>query len=131
VPEAPVINRPPITCSLNERLVDDNCICLDGFYVIQGVCTECAAPNYYDEQNGICRPKCGQNQVLDFNSLTCICISGFYDINGNCGGCGAFAVYNARTKSCDCIQGYTLNSGNCIPATRAPLRPRGPDILPS
>lgn len=120
VQPAPAPIPTPTTCTLNQQLVNGICICLDGFYLIQGVCTYCAAPNYYDAQLAICRPTCGLNQVLDINTITCICNSGFYLINGKCGSCSAFSIYNVVTKACDCIQGYTLNNGNCIIATHAP-----------
>jgi hypothetical protein len=119
-PPAPTPVPVPPTCTLNQHLVNNICVCLDGFYLIKGACTYCAAPNYYDAQQAICRPVCGLNQVLDLTSLTCICQSGFYNVNGQCGGCPAYSVYNSQTKACDCVQGYTLNSGNCIPATHAP-----------
>lgn len=114
----------PPTCSINQQLVDNICQCLPNFYLVKGVCTYCVAPNYYDAQSAICRPTCSANQVLDINSLTCICQSGFFNINGKCGGCQAYSTYNPKAKSCDCIQGYTLNNGNCIPATRAPVPTR-------
>jgi hypothetical protein len=110
----------PPTCTLNQQLVNGVCVCLPGFYIIKGACTYCAAPNYYDAQLAVCRPVCKLNQVLDLNSLTCLCQPGLYNINGQCGGCPAYAVYNDNTKKCYCIQGYTLNAGNCIPATHAP-----------
>ena len=121
VPPAPAPTPVVPTCSLNQQLVNNICVCLSGFYLIQGVCTYCAAPNYYDAQLDLCRPTCQLNEVLDLNTVTCICISGFYSINGTCGGCPAYSIYNTITKNCDCIQGYTLNNGNCIIATHAPL----------
>lgn len=87
------------------------------------MCTYCAAPNYYDAQLAICRPTCGTNEVLNFNTLVCECQGGFYKINGVCGGCQPYATYNKFTQKCDCIQGYVLNNNNCIPATRPPLPP--------
>lgn len=130
VPPAPTPAPKVPTCGLNERLVGQNCICIDGFYLIKGVCTYCAAPNYYDAQLAICRPKCRTNEVLDFNTLKCVCQGGFFNINGICGSCQPYAVYSASSKSCECIQGYVLNDGNCIPATRAPV-PTKPLPVPS
>jgi len=129
-PTVPPTPLPP-TCSINQKLVNGNCICLEGFYVIQGVCTYCAAPNYYDPKIGLCRPTCTANQVLDLNSLTCLCLSGFYNIQGVCGSCQAYSAYNIYTKTCDCIQGYVLSGSICIPKTQAPLPPTPLPVPPS
>lgn len=120
-PPQPVVPE-PIVCKLNEQLVNGICTCLKDFYLIKGVCTYCVAPNYYDAQYAICRPKCELNQVLDLNSNTCICNSGFVNVNGKCGVCPAYSIYNKVAAQCDCIVGYTFNSGACIPATTAPIR---------
>ena len=48
----------PIVCALNQELVSGTCVCLKDFYLVKGTCTYCVAPNYYDPQNAICRPKC-------------------------------------------------------------------------
>jgi len=44
-------------------------------------------PNFYDAQNGICRPTCSQNEQLDLATLTCACIGGYNTIKGQCGRC--------------------------------------------
>lgn len=116
------------SCSINQKLINDNCVCLDNFYLIKGICTYCAAPNYYDAQLAICRPYCKINEVFDINSLICICNSGFFNINGECSVCIPFSTYNIYQKRCDCIQGYTLNNGNCIPSTRPPVISNPPSI---
>lgn len=61
VPPAPVPVPVPPTCTINQQLVNGICVCLEGFYLIKGVCTYCAAPRYYDAQLAVCRPTCGLN----------------------------------------------------------------------
>ena len=113
---------PPV-CSINERLLNNICICIEDFYFIKGQCTYCPAPNTYDPQLAICKPRCQLNEVLDINVVKCVCASGFNDINGNCGKCRPYSVYNKNTRTCDCVQGYVLNNFNCIPETHAPIKP--------
>ena len=125
-PPAPVIP----TCGVNQRLVNNICTCLNGFYLIKGVCTECASPNYYDAQLAVCRPTCSANQQLDLNTLKCICLGGFNNINGECGVCPAYSVYNADAQTCSCIDGYTFDSGLCIPKTSVPMPPIGLPVEP-
>lgn len=60
-PPTPAPQPTPPTCSLNQRLSNNICVCNDGYYVIKGACTYCAAPNYYDSQLALCRPPCGLN----------------------------------------------------------------------
>jgi len=120
----PVPVPQPITCSINQQLVNGTCVCLKDFYVVKGVCTYCVAPNYYDTQNAICRPTCAINQVLDLGTNTCICNSGFVNIQGQCGQCPAYSVYNKLAAQCACINGYTFNSGACIPSTTPPTIPQ-------
>jgi len=59
-PPQPVL-PPPVVCGLNQENINGVCTCLKDFYLIKGVCTYCVAPNYYDSQNAICRPKCKLN----------------------------------------------------------------------
>lgn len=120
----PVRPQPPtpILCSLNQELVNGVCVCLKDFYLVKGVCTYCVSPNFYDAQFAICRPQCASNQVYDLNTNTCVCNGGFVNINGQCAQCPAFSIYNKVAAQCDCINGYTFNSGACIPLTTAPTR---------
>jgi proprotein convertase subtilisin/kexin type 5 len=122
-PPQPVVPPTPV-CSINQQLVNNICVCQASFYVIKGVCTYCATPNYYDPQNAICRPNCTANQQLDLSSLKCVCITGFYNINGQCGSCPAYSVYSAATSNCQCINGYSFNSGYCLPIATAPQQPQ-------
>ena len=119
-PVLPPVPQPP-TCGINEELVGQVCQCRSGFFLIKGVCTYCAEPNFYDAQLAICRPRCGSNEVLDLNSVTCICEGSFVKVDGVCGSCPAYSIYNSRTSTCDCVQGYELNAGRCIPITFAPV----------
>ena len=100
------------------------------FYLVKGVCTYCVSPNYYDAQFAICRPTCANNQVYDLNSNNCVCNGGFVNINGRCGVCPAYSIYNKESARCECIVGYTFNSGACIPSTTAPVKPSLP-VKPS
>ena len=36
--------------------------------------------------------------------------------------CPAYSVYNKALTQCDCIVGFTFNSGSCIPSTSAPTK---------
>jgi hypothetical protein len=87
------------------------------------VCTYCVTPNYYDPQLAICRPNCTKNQQLDINTLTCVCIGGYSPINGTCQTCPAYSIYNQFTQVCDCVTGYTFQTGICVPQTSAPIPP--------
>lgn len=116
----------PLVCSINQEIKDGICVCLKDFYIVKGVCTYCVAPNYYEPQLAICRPTCTLNQVYDLNSNICVCIGGFVNILGTCGQCPPYSVYNKAIAQCDCINGYTFNSGACIPVTTAPTKPELP-----
>ena len=118
----PVIVPVPVVCGINQQNLNGICTCLKDFYLILGVCTYCVAPNYYDPQNAICRPNCSKNQVFDINSNTCVCNGGFVNVQGQCGQCPAYSIYDKAKANCDCINGYTFNSGACIPATKAPIQ---------
>jgi hypothetical protein len=59
-PQPSPLPTPP-TCSINQKLVNNICVCIEGFNLIKGVCTYCAAPNYFDTQLAICRPTCKTN----------------------------------------------------------------------
>ena len=125
LPYTPVVPVVPVVpeCKLNEQLVNNICQCLPGFYLIGGVCTYCAAPNFYDAQLAICRPTCKKNEQLDLSSNTCVCIGGYYSIQGTCGTCPAYAIYSKTVSNCVCITGYTFNSGYCVPTANPPQRP--------
>jgi hypothetical protein len=55
-----------------------------------------------------------------------VCNGGFVNIQGTCGQCPPYSVYNKAIAQCDCINGYTFNSGACIPVTNAPTKPELP-----
>ena len=57
----------------------------------------------------------------------CVCFGGFFNIKGQCGQCPPYSVYNKANLQCDCISGYTFNSGSCIPITTMPtMNPLAP-----
>lgn len=127
VPPPPVIPQ----CKINEELVNNVCTCKKDFYLVKGVCTYCVSPNYYDPQLAVCRPTCTTNQQLDLTTLKCICLGGFKNINGECGVCPAYSVYNVDKQNCQCIDGYTFNSGLCVPATKPPIPEQPLPVDPS
>lgn len=116
---------PVQTCPLNQILVDNACVCDQGYALISGVCqlvftcppgtlwnsaTEsCVCPSQSQFlKNGVC-VDCSANSL--WNGTSCICLPGYYLIGSGCGQCGANSAWNG--KSCACNSGFVLVDSIC------------------
>jgi len=110
------------------------CRCLPGFYLVQGVCSQCnPKTQVYDQKNqccdcksgyfktagqgcnGVCIPRCTDNE--DWLGNRCACKPGFYLINNFCTKCPEGQIYDIYERVCKIQCGhnqvYNFNSGKC------------------
>jgi len=131
------------SCSVNEILSNNQCVCKLGYFSIGSDCDQCPSNSVYNSSTKLC--ECGNGTSYDFLTKKCItpcsaleiynpmnkscdCLNGLYRIGSNCGKCSSGYLYNSSTQSCmllcgenkaiinlkcQCIQGYVIIQGNC------------------
>jgi hypothetical protein len=101
-------------CSNNEIYTSGTCICIDGYYRINGVCGLCDDGYRYDFKQLICKPICTENS--NYNNGKCLCNDGYYMINKRCQNCAYGTSYNSNTKSCSnlCGDNEVYSPGGCV-----------------
>jgi hypothetical protein len=119
-------------CAINSnRAANGSCICLIGYYNINGACSQCPQGQYWNASSKLCTVNCGVNSIYNQTSAKCICIanyavlnngicelciqSGWFISNNYCVTCQLNQIYDVNTKKCVCETDYYLGTqGQCL-----------------
>lgn len=74
-------------CEANQEYSTEisRCICIDGYYPIAGVCTQCFVGTIYNFRTMTCDSLCDLNSV--YVNGVCVCNPGYYSIDKKCQSC--------------------------------------------
>ena len=108
-------------CAVNEDWIQGRCVCKPGYYLVNNYCTQCAAGQFYDVYQRVCRIQCGTNQLYNFNTGKCDCAQGYYIVKGICSKCQPGETYDAYKQECSIVtmcQGinefYSASTQTCV-----------------
>lgn len=79
-------------------MVGDTCVCAEGYYRIEGKCSQCPLTMRYDTVKGQCVDLCGANEV--FYDGVCYCKSGYYRVDRQCIICPLGTSYSSDLLKC-------------------------------
>ena len=112
----------------------NKCVCLEGYYLINGACQKCSESQIYDEFLRKCVDKCdAPHEVYSSFYGRCVCSDNYFMVNGKClicplgesyymlpsgtgkcfPTCPTRQYFNPMTTRCECSEGYYNISGNC------------------
>lgn len=108
-----VITNQCVKCSSNSVFnAGVGCVCINGYYLINGACSTCSPGNFYNTATLKC-VSCGNN--ANFINGKCTCNNGFYNISGVCQTCPSGTLYSSLLLTCTpiCSGGMQWINGNC------------------